>query len=577
MAKEVAPAFGPSTVEHFLYDAGSGAIDGDQQIAWQFQSGGTVTNRYLHGPAVDQILADEQVGGSTAQVLYPLADQLGSVRDLADYDEQLGITQIAQHLVYDAFGRIQMAIPSTPSHLFGYTGREYDTESGLSYYRARYYDAALGQFLNEDPLGFDARDANLRRYVGNGPLDATDPSGMEELLQRSTIDCHQPSASSVGTHFDLSLLSDRQYEPNTTPAAPDPPAYPNTLSGKHLQMVELMMDGVVGNPDAIRREVQRQYAVSQNTPIRALIGSADDFVNGRTESVTHGELKQYVESVPDAAKGYFIDGPTQVTQETFELVDDVLTRGPTAMSRDLGTTVGTLWSSPEARDQAFTTFERSFQECLDNPEKGGAASFKLAFSVLGGEEVAARSMVEWTKRAGSAGRLLGHLDDVNLGDASRLGTMTETVSAPNRSELTFVSENLGAPRNAAQQAARDFESGTIGAFTDVATRQRSVPALRFNNPNANGANVVKFDGFSQLDDGVIELIDSKTRIVPFATRQGPFISPSVRDGLMRKSMAIDDNPGFRAVLEFPTAEARREAQQVLRQLGITNISTRVRQ
>ena len=115
MAKEVAPAFGPSTVDHFLYDAGSGAIDGDQQIAWQFQSGGTVTNRYLHGPAVDQVLADEQVGGSTAQVLYPLADQLGSVRDLADYDEQLGITQIAQHLVYDAFGRIQMAIPSTPS------------------------------------------------------------------------------------------------------------------------------------------------------------------------------------------------------------------------------------------------------------------------------------------------------------------------------------------------------------------------------------------------------------------------------------------------------------------------------
>jgi hypothetical protein len=228
----------------------------------------------------------------------------------------------------------------------------------------------------------------------------------------------------MGTQFDLSLLSDRQYEPNATP-----PAYPNTLSGKHLWMAELMMDGVVGSRDAIRREVQRQYAVSQNTPIRALIGSADDFVNGRTESVTHGELKQYVESVPDAAKGYFIDGPTQVTQETFELVDDVLTRGPTAISRDLGTTVGTLWSSPDARDQAFTAFERSFQECLDNPEKGGAASFKLAFSVLGGEEVAARSVVEWTKRAGSAGRLLGHLDDVNLGDASRLGTMTDTVGS----------------------------------------------------------------------------------------------------------------------------------------------------
>jgi hypothetical protein len=195
-------------------------------------------------------------------------------------------------------------------------------------------------------------------------------------------------------------------------------------------MAELMMDGVVGSRDAIRREVQRQYAVSQNTSMCALIRSADDLLNGRTESITPGEVKLYAGSVPDAAKGYFIDGPTQVTQEAFELVDDVLTRGPTAMSRDLGTMVGTLWSSPDARDQAFTAFERSFQECLDNPEKGGAASFKLTLSVLGGEEVAARSMVEWTKRAGSAGRLLGHLDDVNLGDASRLGTMTDTVSAP---------------------------------------------------------------------------------------------------------------------------------------------------
>lgn len=62
MAKEVAPAFGLSTVEHFLYDAGSGAIDGDQQIAWQFQSGGTVTHRFLHGPAVDQVLADKKRG-----------------------------------------------------------------------------------------------------------------------------------------------------------------------------------------------------------------------------------------------------------------------------------------------------------------------------------------------------------------------------------------------------------------------------------------------------------------------------------------------------------------------------------
>jgi filamentous hemagglutinin len=127
------------------------------------------------------------------------------------------------------------------------------------------------------------------------------------------------------------------------------------------------------------------------------------------------------------------------------------------------------------------------------------------------------------------------------------------------------------------QTARDFESGTTGAFSDIATRQRQVPALRYDNPNPNGAPYVKFDGYQQLDDGVIELVDAKTRIVPFSTREGPFISSSVRDGLVRKSEALAQNPGYRGVIELPTVEARREAQQVLRQLGITNISTRVRQ
>jgi hypothetical protein len=152
------------------------------------------------------------------------------------------------------------------------------------------------------------------------------------------------------------------------------------------------------------------------------------------------------------------------------------------------------------------------------------------------------------------------------------------LSASNQSRgLTFVGENLGAPRNSNIQNARDFESGTTGAFSDIATNQRHVPALRYDNPNPNGAPFVKFDGHQQLDNGIIELIDSKTRIVPFSTREGPFISPSVRDGLVRKSEALSQNPGYRGVIELPSIEARREAQQVLRQLGITNISTRVRQ
>jgi RHS repeat-associated protein len=60
---------------------------------------------------------------------------------------------------------------------YGYTGREQDGETGLDYYRARYYDASNGRFISEDPLGFGAGDGNLTRYVGNNPTNFTDPSG----------------------------------------------------------------------------------------------------------------------------------------------------------------------------------------------------------------------------------------------------------------------------------------------------------------------------------------------------------------------------------------------------------------
>src|SRR5437588_771735 len=47
----------------------------------------------------------------------------------------------------------------------------------LYYYRARWYNAASGRWTSEDPMGFAAGDYNLNRYVGNNPMNATDPSG----------------------------------------------------------------------------------------------------------------------------------------------------------------------------------------------------------------------------------------------------------------------------------------------------------------------------------------------------------------------------------------------------------------
>jgi RHS repeat-associated protein len=72
-----------------------------------------------------------------------------------------------------------------------YTGRE-DDGTGLMYYRARYYDASLGRFISEDPLGY-AAGINFYAYVSNNPVNGNDPSGNEPVIVRS------------GNNFDITF------------------------------------------------------------------------------------------------------------------------------------------------------------------------------------------------------------------------------------------------------------------------------------------------------------------------------------------------------------------------------------
>jgi len=164
------------TTRHFyIYDGQHTLLEFAQDVAEP-----VLTHRYLHGPAVDQILADEQVLRTywEGNVMWPLTDNQGTVRDVAHYDPANHDTSIVNHITYDAFGQITYEQQAAIDHIFGYTGRERDEESDLYFYRARYYDPTTGQFIGQDPIGFEAGDANLYRYVGNGPTNATDPSGL---------------------------------------------------------------------------------------------------------------------------------------------------------------------------------------------------------------------------------------------------------------------------------------------------------------------------------------------------------------------------------------------------------------
>ncbi|MFM8217930.1 MAG: RHS repeat-associated core domain-containing protein, partial [Planctomycetaceae bacterium] len=113
----------------------------------------------------------------TATVIWSLADRMGPV-DLVQHDTNTGATTLVNHIQYDIFGQLLSETHPTPPPWFGYTGREWDSAAGLSYYRARWYDPRAGRFISEGPLSFAAGDVNLNRYVGNGATIWVDPSGM---------------------------------------------------------------------------------------------------------------------------------------------------------------------------------------------------------------------------------------------------------------------------------------------------------------------------------------------------------------------------------------------------------------
>ncbi len=80
-------------------------------------------------------------------------------------------------IVYDPFGNIVSETSPSSGDRFKFAGMQYDSTTGLYYDHARYYDAAIGRFVSQDPMGFAAGDANLYRYVANQPTNSTDPSG----------------------------------------------------------------------------------------------------------------------------------------------------------------------------------------------------------------------------------------------------------------------------------------------------------------------------------------------------------------------------------------------------------------
>lgn len=119
---------------------------------------------FAHGAAMDDPLV--RIAANDSQ--YYHGDGLGSVVAMSDRLGSLSATNR-----YDAWGNLTAETGTTPQ--YGFTGRE-ESDTGLIYFRARFYDPEIGRFTQLDPKGF-IDGINRYAYVMNSPVNYIDPWG----------------------------------------------------------------------------------------------------------------------------------------------------------------------------------------------------------------------------------------------------------------------------------------------------------------------------------------------------------------------------------------------------------------
>jgi RHS repeat-associated protein len=167
---------GAATNQFWAYDEGINAI-----LQFDGAAASDLAHRYLWTDVVDELMADEIVG-SGADTLYALGDHLGTIRDIANFNESTSATTVTNHRTYNSFGKLVAETNTAVDLIFGYTGKQLDDATGLQHNLFRWYDSGLGQWLSEDPMGFAAGDENLGRYIGNRSSNSTDPYGLQDPL-----------------------------------------------------------------------------------------------------------------------------------------------------------------------------------------------------------------------------------------------------------------------------------------------------------------------------------------------------------------------------------------------------------
>ena len=165
-------------VEERVEASGQLPADADVQYVWGA--------RYIDNLILRDRDADANAGNGLEERLYALQDAHFDVTAL--FDASTGA--VVERFVYDAYGNVTELDPDDFTTYTGtdydweytYTTRREDAETGLMYYRNRYYQAGLGRFISRDPISYFSGSLNLYSYCASAPVIAADPTGLAVVV-----------------------------------------------------------------------------------------------------------------------------------------------------------------------------------------------------------------------------------------------------------------------------------------------------------------------------------------------------------------------------------------------------------
>jgi RHS repeat-associated protein len=200
---------GPLGTTNYLYD-GLNAID-------EIDGAGNILARYTRTESVDETLSMSRSGTTS----YYQRDGLGSVTSLSS-----SAGALANTYTYDSYGRLTSSTGTLVNPL-QYTGREFDPETGIYYYRARYFDPSAGRFLSEDPARLRGG-VNFYAYTRNRPVLLTDPSGHQGGCPPQSPNCVSTDPDAPYQGPDGLWYNTTSWNGQLDPAPPVPDSGPPT-------------------------------------------------------------------------------------------------------------------------------------------------------------------------------------------------------------------------------------------------------------------------------------------------------------------------------------------------------------